>query len=102
MAKAMFKGDATYDPNRALAVSNNELARWGVTHEDVSVAQRGLYRELAQTGKPPTWDDAQSIETQALIHGGMPPDVAYATVRRAIDGLRQKGIANPIRIPWSR
>jgi hypothetical protein len=101
-AKSMMAGEPAYDANRALAVPNAELARWDVDHDGVSTAQQALYRSLSKEGKPLTWDDVQNIETQALIHGRMPPDVAYATVRRAIESLKSIGISAPTRIPWSR
>jgi hypothetical protein len=40
------------------------------------------------------------IETEALVEGGMTLDVAKATVAKAIQALKDKGIAAPIRTPW--
>lgn len=40
------------------------------------------------------------IETEALIRAGMKPGVAGATVAKAIDALKQAGVAAPTKIPW--
>jgi hypothetical protein len=60
------------------------------------------YRAFAQTGAPLTWEAMATIETNALIRGGMAPEMASATVTRAIDALKQAGVAGPIRIPWGQ
>jgi hypothetical protein len=42
----------------------------------------------------------ESIETQALVRGGMDQVTALATVRQAIEALKAIGVAGPTRIPW--
>jgi RHS repeat-associated protein len=98
-AKSAFTGDPAYDANEALAMSNAEMAAQGVRHSAVTGAQQTLYRAYAQTGQPLTWDAMQSIETQALVKGGMSPGAASTTVSNAINALKASGV-NPTRIPW--
>ncbi len=99
-AKSAFTGDAAYDPNMALAIPNSELASENVSHSAVTGAQQSLYRAYAQRGQPLTWEAVQSIETRALVKGGMSPAKAAATVRKAIDALKDSGVSRPTRIPW--
>jgi hypothetical protein len=101
-AKSAFTGAAGYDANAALAIPNAELVRLGVSHSAVSGAQMTAYRAFAKTGNYLTWETVSTIETNALVRGGMAPDVARATVTRAINALHQAGVAGPTRIPWGR
>jgi hypothetical protein len=99
-AKSAFTGDPAYDANAALAIPNSELAAQGISHSAVTGAQQTLYRAYAQTGQPLTWEAMQSIETQALVRGGMSPGSASATVNNAINALKASGVSGPTRIPW--
>ena len=99
-AKSAFTGDPAYDANVALAIPNSELAAQGISHSAVTGAQQTLYRAYAQTGQPLTWEAMQSIETQALVRGGMSPGSASATVNNAINALKASGVNGPTRIPW--
>jgi hypothetical protein len=42
----------------------------------------------------------ETIETQALITGGMEAEMARATVQKAIQALKDAGVSGPTRIPW--
>jgi len=45
----------------------------------------------------------EEIETNALVRGGMKnTSAARATVQKAINQLKQSGVAAPTRIPWSK
>lgn len=99
-AKAAFTGAVGYDAKAALAIPNAELTRLGVSHSSVTVAQMQGYRALAATGKAPTWDSVATIETGALIRGGMAPEMAQVTVNQAIEALKAAGVTGPTRIPW--
>jgi hypothetical protein len=99
-AKSAFRGHPAYSPGEALAISNEELARLGIEHSDITGAQASLYRQFAKTGKPLTWKVIADIETQALVGAKMEKSVARATVKRAIDALKAAGVAGPTRIPW--
>jgi len=95
-----FKGAAGYDAKTALALPREELARLNVRHASVTGAQKRLYREFANTGAKLTWEEVERIETEALVHGGLNSDVARATVKQAIDALKNAGVPGPARIPW--
>lgn len=101
-AKSAFRDAAGYDANAALAVPNAEMARLGVSHGAVTGAQATLYRAFAKKGVPLTWKAMSNIETEALIRGGMSPEMAKATVAKAIDALKEAGVAAPTRIPWGQ
>jgi hypothetical protein len=101
-AKKAFEGAPGYNPNTALAIPNAELARLGVRHPDITRAQNQGYRAFAKTGKSLTWDAMSAIETNALIKGGLTPDMASATVKQAIDALKSAGVQGPTRIPWGQ
>jgi hypothetical protein len=76
------------------------VPRLGVSHRAVTGAQMTGYRALAKQGIALTWEWMATIETNALIRGGMAPGVARATVAKAIDALKQAGVSGPTRIPW--
>jgi hypothetical protein len=64
-----------------------------------SGAQLNLYRAFAKMGSSLTWDAVETIETQALVRGGMGETMARATVVKAINALKVARI-QPTRIPW--
>jgi hypothetical protein len=99
-AKSAFRGAPGYNPRTALAIPLDELDRLDVSHRAITNAQNALYR--AQGGQPLTWDQVQSIETEALVRGGMDHKVAAATVRKAVGAMKADGIAGPNRIPWGK
>jgi hypothetical protein len=101
-AKAAFAGDPRYNLNSAPAIPNQELARLGIDHDLVSGAQQTLYRKFAEIGRRHTWNNAATIEIQALIRGGATREIAEATVRNAINILKKSGVVGPTRIPWRK
>ncbi len=102
-AKRAFEGTPGYDPNKALAIPKAELKKLGVkSHAKVTGAQLTRYTEFAKTGKPLTWEAMANIETEALVVSGMNLDIAKTTVAKAIQALKDAGLAGPIRIPWGK
>jgi RHS repeat-associated protein len=99
-AKKAFEEATGYDEKKALAIPNAELERLKVSHSLVSGAQQTGYRALAKSGAPLTWEAVSTVETNALIRGGMKPEVARATVTKAIDALKTAGVPGPTTIPW--
>jgi hypothetical protein len=99
-AKSAFSGAPGYNVNTALAIPNQVLKALKVNHGLVTGAQSSLYSAFAKSGGVLTWEATESIETQALIRGGMKADQALATVRQAIQALKDAGVAGPTRIPW--
>jgi hypothetical protein len=98
-AKSAFEGAKGYNLDDALAIPDSEMARFGADHRKVSPAQQTLYREFVKTGKALTWSVVQRIETEALVVGGMSRKIAAATVRTAINDMKQSGI-RIARTPW--
>jgi hypothetical protein len=102
-AKKAFEGAPNYDPNKALAIPNKALKEAGVEkHENITTAQRRRYKEFAATGQPLTWEVMAKIETEALVEAGMKLDMAKATVAKAIQALKDAGVAGPVRTPWGK
>jgi hypothetical protein len=99
-AKKAFEGAINYDADAALAIPNAELARLGLRHQTITTAQMRAYQSLARSGQGISWDAVEAIETQALICGGMQPGTAAATVRGAIQNLKDSGVSGPTRVPW--
>lgn len=99
-AKKAFEGAPGYNLNEALAIPNAELARLNVSHSAITGAQMSGYRAFARSGGALGWDDVARIETQALIRGGMDAEMAGSTVTRAIQALKDAGVAGPTKIPW--
>ncbi len=99
-AKRAFEGAPNYDPKKALAIPNEELDRLGVDHNKITGEQRSLYSAFAKTGKPLTWEAVAEIETEALVKGKMRLETAKATVAKAIQALKDAGVAAPVRVPW--
>lgn len=106
-AKKAFEGPSGYapgyDPQKALAIPDAELKKWGVeSHYKVTGAQRKKYIEFAATGQPLTWEAIALIETESLVESGMEIGVAKATVAKAIQWLKNNGVASPVRTPWGK
>ncbi len=106
-AKKAFEGPSGYapgyDPQMALAIPDAELKKWGVeSHYKVTGAQRKKYIEFAATGQPLTWEAIALIETESLVESGMEIGVAKATVAKAIQWLKNNGVASPVRTPWGK
>jgi hypothetical protein len=106
-AKKAFEGKSGYapgyDPKKALAIPDADLTKWGVrSHAEVTGAQLTRYTDFAKTGQPLTWEAIAKIETDALVAAGMKLDIAKATVAKAIQALKDAGVAGPIRTPWGK
>jgi hypothetical protein len=86
--------------NAALAIPNAEMEALGVSHSAITGAQMTGYRAFAATGETLTWADVATIESNALVRGGMSPGMAQATVNQAIEALKAAGVSGPTRIPW--
>ena len=102
-AKRAFEGASGYDPQKALAIPKAELSKLGIDHaEKLTPEQMKAYKAFAKTGQPLTWEAIATIETEALVKAGMPLDMAKATLAKAIQALKDAGVAAPVRIPWGK
>lgn len=100
VASAAVRDDPNYNRNRALAISNEELARLGVEHPVITGKQQILYRDFAKTNQELDWPDIERIETQALVLSGVKSETAAnEAVKRVISALKAEGV-KPRRIPW--
>jgi hypothetical protein len=107
-SKIAFEGDEThigdpkYDRNTALAIPNEELKRLGIKHGTITGWQQRLYSKFAREthGAKLTWEDMERIETEALVQSHMPRDMAQATVRKAIEFLKESGVKGAVMTPW--
>lgn len=100
-AKRAFEGAPNYNEKKALAIPNAELKRLNVEHPRITGIQRTKYLDFAKTNKVLTWDAIAKLETEVLVKAGMNPATAKATVDKAIQALKEAGVAAPVRIPWS-
>lgn len=100
-AKSVLRGANGFSKWRGPAIPKDELARLKINHGLVTKAQLAGYRALARSGVPLTWEAVEEVETNALVHAGMKPSAARATVQRAIKHLREPGVVAPTRYPGS-
>lgn len=99
-ARKVFEGAPGYDAKKALALPNEVMKKLDIKHQVITQWQRRLYREFSQSGRELTWEVVQDIETRALVASGMPQEMAEATVKHAIEALKQAGVSKPTHIPW--
>lgn len=74
----------------------------GWSHAQMTAEQRGLFAELAKSGKPNTLQAHSEIARRALIAGGATKAEASALVRMSLANLRNQLVKNPTRIPWQQ
>lgn len=79
---------------------NEVMKKLDIKHQVITQWQRRLSREFSQSGRELTWEVVQEIETRALVASGMPQEMAEATVKHAIEALKQAGVSKPTHIPW--
>jgi hypothetical protein len=102
-SKRAMEGAPNYDAKKALAIPNAEMKRLGIEHiRDITPAQRQGYIDFAASGKKLTWEAVAKIETEALIKARMSPEMAKATVDKAIQALKDSGVTGPVKIPWGK
>ena len=75
-AKKAFEGEPNYNKNTALAIPNAEMDRLNIDHGLVTGAQMTLYKAFAKTNQKLTWEVVSTIETKALVAGGMKESTA--------------------------
>ncbi|MEK3743795.1 hypothetical protein NST23_14000 [Brevibacillus sp. FSL K6-0770] len=99
-AKAGFKGHATYSPEEGFAISQSFMKERGWSHQDMTTAQRRLFKELKESGRPNTLFEHTRIAVEALKAGGASRDEARYLVTQSLLNLREQLVRNPTRIPW--
>ena len=101
-AKAAFKGDVNYDPNKGFSISQDYMTSRDWNHNAMSAKQRELFKELAKSGKPNTLAEQSRIAEEALIAGGATRAEAQQLIQQSLANLKQQGVKYPSRIPWSQ
>ncbi|ARN84929.1 hypothetical protein [Candidatus Nucleicultrix amoebiphila] len=99
-AKKAFEGHINYDPKKGFSISNELMAKIGVQHKVVTIAQQKLFRELGKSGKPNTMKEHTRIAVEVLIKGGATKEKARSLVATSLNDLRNKGVRVPTDIPW--
>jgi hypothetical protein len=98
--KSAFKSHPKYDLNKALCLSNEEMARLGINHLKVTKIQRALCLELQKTGRELTRKELNKISIEALVVGGAGRQLARDIVARSQWDLRSKGVRMPTSFPY--
>jgi hypothetical protein len=89
--------------NSRNSISEAELARLAVWHDDITTAQQALYRQFRATGQPMTIGAAMEIEITAMTTAGLSRDTATSIVRAARTQLEADGVdLTRLRVPGSR
>jgi hypothetical protein len=98
--KSAFKSHPMYNLNKALCLSNEEMARLGINHLKVTKTQRALCLDLQKTGKELTREELNRISVEALVVGGANKQLARDIVAKSQWNLRSKGIRTPSDFPY--
>lgn len=99
-AKAAFKGDVAYDPNKGFSISQKFMEENGLNHADMTTKQRQLFKELNESGRPNTLEEHTRIANEALKAGGATQKEASRLVQQSLKNLAEQGVTQPTRIPW--
>jgi len=99
-AKAAFKGEVSYDPNKGFSISQKFMDENGLNHADMTAKQRQLFKELNESGRPNTLEEHTRIAKEVLIAGGATEEQASLWAQQSLENLLEQGVAQPTRIPW--
>lgn len=72
----------------------------GWRHGKMTMAQRRLFKELAESGRPNTLAEHVRIAIEALVAGKVPRSEAVYLVQQSRAWLNRDGVTAPTRIPW--
>ena len=100
--KSAYKSHPSYDLNKALCLSKEEMTRLGLDHVEMTKVQRKLYTELARSGKELTREESNRIAVEALIAGGASRQLARDMVASATWDLKLQGVRAPTDMPWGK
>ena len=99
-AKAAFRGDANYDPNKGFSISQKFMENNGLDHQAMTSKQRELFKELYESGRANTMKEHTRIAREALKAGGAEEPLISDLVNESLRNLTQQGVTSPSRIPW--
>ena len=97
--KSAFPGSGKYDLNKALCLTNADMAKLNIDHNKVSAAQHRMCNEL--TPSTNTFAAQKKIAIDSLVEGGCDPTIAKKIVRQAeIQMKGEFGVTAPTHLPW--
>ncbi|MFZ5968225.1 MAG: S8 family serine peptidase [Bacillota bacterium] len=99
-AKAAFKGDINYDPDKGFSISQDFMKNNGWNHSDMTTKQRQLFKELYESGRANTLEEHTRIAKEALKAGGATEEQANELMNQSLRNLTEQGVTQPTRIPW--
>jgi hypothetical protein len=100
-AKAAFRGHPTYDPQKGFSISQEFMESRGWSHQDMTIAQRKLFDNLATSGQGSVLREHTRIAVEALQAGGATEAEARSIVAQSLLNLRGQGARVTTRIPWN-
>ena len=101
-SKAAFKNHPNYDPDTAMALSQNfMISRGWIHHPDMARMQRQMFDSLADSGLPNTLKQHTRVAVESLRAGGATLQEARSLTAKALWDLRKQGVRYPTRIPWN-
>ncbi len=100
--KSGYKSHPLYDLNEALCLSNEQMAKLGIKHNLVSIAQRKKCAELIRSGKNMTREEMNRISVESLVAGGASEQLARNIVAKSQWDLKGKGVRMPTDMPWGK
>jgi RHS repeat-associated protein len=100
-AKAAFRDAVKYDPDKGFSISQEFMEKMGWRHTKMTSAQRQLFKELAQSGKPNTLAEHSKIAMKALQAAGATKEQARYLVQKSLKNLASQGVSIPTNIPWN-
>ena len=99
-AKAGFKGDINYDPQKGFSISQQFMKDNNLNHSDMTKKQRQLFKELYESGRTNTLEEHTRIAKEALKAGGANNSMIDDLVSQSLFNLSEQGVTQPTRIPW--
>jgi hypothetical protein len=66
----------------------------------MTAAQRRLFKDLSESGRPNTLEEHTRIALEALKAGGASEAEAKELLLESLRDLRRQGVHVPTRIPW--
>lgn len=101
-AKKAFEGHVNYDPKKGFSISNQLMENLEIKHEHITNAQRKLFKDLKDSGRPNTLQEHTRIAVESLIEAGIEKKLARKIVAESLQHLRLSDVKHPTHIPWSK
>jgi hypothetical protein len=86
--------------SRALAISEKNLGKLGITHAAITAGQRRAVERMVRAGTVNSLNTQARIARRALVRAGMDPPTARAMVAEAVQEATTKGFMLKTNMPW--